>query len=257
MPYYSWRGVDLTATIKKGRLFARSYDHLDQLLLKRQIALLDGKVVRQLIPQPIRLAHTAQFFNRFSVLINAGVLVPDALSIVGDQLSNPQLQEIVHESARQVTEGIALSAAMKEYPLLFNNLMVQLVNAGEESGRLPQALRGICDYIENTQQFQRQVRAALMAPLITIIFFITITSLIFTVIMPRFVDIFASMNQEVPPLTKKLLAISAFTTSGAMGIVVLSTALFIFIVYRLSKKGRGKQFKDSLLLHIPLVNRIV
>ncbi len=256
MPYYYWRGVALTGNYKKGRLFARSQEHLDQLLLKRHIALIKCKKLKQLFAKPIRLSHIAQFINRLSVLITAGVFLPDALSIVGDQIDHPQLQEIINSIGEQVQSGESFASALKQYPKQFNYLMVQTISAGEESGNLPVALEGLCEHINGMQEFYRKVRNALMTPLITVIFFLMITTLIFTVIMPRFVDIFASMQQEIPISTQRLLAVSAFMTSYGMLLLVSVLLIIFFILNRVTKFGLGQRIKNKTIMRIPIINSI-
>ena len=257
MPYYRWRGIELTGKIKKGRLFASSLEHLDELLIKRQIALLSGNSVRQWVKKPIRLADKAQLFRQLATLIDAGVLVPDALAIVANQLDRPQLQEIVHNVVTMVHEGESLSDALGRYPQVCNQIMIQLIRAGEESGKLGQTLDMLCSHIAATQDFYRRLRSALLLPAITLIFFLGIVLIIFTVIMPNFIDIFSSMQQSVPPLTQKLLAISLFLRSYAMGLIISLFSLGIIILWRLTRRGTGRWMLDWFLVHLPIVGSML
>lgn len=257
MPYYYWRGVELTGTIRKGRLFARSQEHLDTLLLKREIALLKCSSCRQWFSRPIFLSHKIQFFNRFAVLIDAGVSVPESLALVADQLDHPGFQEIVYDVHVRVREGGSLSDTMQLYPELYSSIIIQLVRAGEESGSLPQALDGICAHLHATQDFYSRLRSALMVPFITILFFLAIVMIIFTVIMPRFIEIFASFNKELPPITKRLLAMSNFMMSG--GSIILFSLLIIggWFLWRITRRGSPARIKEYILLHTPLVGTII
>ncbi len=257
MPYYHWKGVTLTGAMKKGTLFGRNSDHLDQLLLKRQIALVAHKPKKYLIQQSINLGHKAEFFRQLSILIDAGVLVPDALTIVGDQLDHPQLQEVVHAVAIRVHEGVSLSDALSAYPTIFNEIMIQLVRAGEESGSLGKSLDGICGHLLATQDFYTRIRAALLLPIITLSFFLVIVLLIFIIVLPHFSDIFASMKQEMPPLTKTLLALSAFMASTKMIVVVLGVAIFALLFFKLTQHGRGRVWRDAVILRIPFIGSLV
>lgn len=257
MPYFYWRGVELTGNIRKGKLFARSQEHLDQLLFKREIALLKCKTTVQWFARPIFLSHKAEFFKRLAVLIDAGVLVPDALALVADQLDHIRLQEIVYDLARQVTEGNSLSNAMQQYDFIFSVIMIQLVRAGEESGNLAQALDGICNYLKANQDFYSRLRSALTVPLITLTFFFVIMLIIFTVIMPRFVEVFASFNQELPPLTKQLLEVSNFIMSSSMVIMVLFLVITSYVVWRIAQRGIMRRAKEYLFLYTPLVGTII
>jgi len=257
MPYYRWHGVDIVGGHKKGLLFARSVEHLDALLMTREIALLTHKPQRQWMKKTIRMRDKLQFFRQLSVLIDSGVLLSDALGIVGDQLNHPPFQEMVHAIAVQVQEGVSLSGAFTAYPQVVDSITIQLIRAGEESGRMTEALEAISGHMAASQDFYSRVRSALFLPVITLIFFLAIMMMIFVLIMPRFIDIFASMQQEIPPLTKHILAVSEFMRSPWMGIMVLAGGLLSILGWRLTRRARGRRILDTLLLHLPLIGPIM
>ncbi len=257
MPYYRWRGVDLIGRNKRGTLFARSAEHLDELLLKRQVALLSCKQQRQWVKRPIGLLHRLQLFQQLTTLIDAGIVIPDALLIVANQTEHPQLQEKMHQVAQMVIAGVSLSDALAQTGTIASPIIIQLIKAGEESGTLPSSLDAICAHLAATQDFYQRLRSALLLPAITLLFFFVIIMIIFTVIMPRFVDIFASMQTEVPPLTQSLLAISAFVQSAAMGLIIAIGALCIVVLWRITRKGKARKLLDALLLKLPFVGSIL
>lgn len=257
MPYYHWKGVTITGQMKKGKLFAQTLDHLDQLLLKREIALISGRPATQWIKRSISIQDRAQLFAQLATLIEAGVLIPDALSIVANQIDRVELQEIMHEVARQVNEGEQLSIALEGYPEVANQIMIQLIRAGEQSGTIAYALNALSSHLIATNDFYRRMRSALMLPIITILFFLAILLLIFVGIMPRFIDVFASMGKEIPPLTKKMLFISQFLRSSMMGVSVALLALFALLSWRLTRKGRGRRILDSILIRMPFIGSLL
>ncbi len=257
MPYYRWRGVNLMGTIKRGVLFARSAEHLDELLLKRQLALLSHKQMRQWISRPIKLSNRLQLFQQLATLIDAGVLIPDALLIIANQTEHPQLQEKMHTVAQMVIAGISLSDALEDTGAIASPIIIQLIKAGEESGKLPLSLDAICAHLSATQDFYRRLRSALMLPAITLLFFFVIIVIIFTIIMPRFIEIFTSMQAEIPPLTQTLLSISAFMRSSAMGLIVAIGTLIALVMWRITRKGKPRRILDSALLKTPVVGELL
>ena len=257
MPYYRWRGVDLAGAVRRGTIFARSNDHLDELLLKRQIALLSCKPVRQWIVPPIRLSNRLQLFQQLATLIDAGVLIPDALLIVANQTEHSQLQEKMHQVAQMVIAGMSLSDSLAQTGTVASPIIIQLIKAGEESGKLPLSLDAICAHLSATQDFYRRLRSALMLPAITLLFFLIIILVIFTVVMPRFIEIFSSMQAQVPPLTQNLLAISAFIQSPMMGLILAVGALGVLIAWRVTRRGKPRRLLDKALLHIPIAGDLL
>ncbi len=186
MPYFSWSGVNMVGDWHKGKRFAKSTDHLDSLLFRQGIALIKNKPVRwRLFQSSIKRADLLVFFEQLSVLINAGILVPQALSLVGDQLSNPQLQEVVHRLSDAVQEGNTLSDAMAQHKKIFDPMTIQHIKIGEESGNLSAALKSLCTSLCMTQNFYNQIRSALVMPMIGVLFFVVIAGIIFVVIIPQ------------------------------------------------------------------------
>lgn len=257
MPYYYWKGVTITGQIKKGKLFAQTLEHLDELLLKREVALMQAKPAKQWIKKSISITDRAKLFAQLATLIEAGVLIPDALSIVANQVDNLELQEIMHEVAQQVSQGTQLSDALEPYSQVANQIMIQLIRAGEQSGNIDYALNALSAHLMATGDFYRRIRSALILPLITIIFFVAILLIIFIVIMPRFISVFTSMAKEIPPLTQKMIWISEFITSPAMGLSLAILALLGVLGWRFTRAGRGRRLLDRMLLGLPFIGSLL
>lgn len=257
MPYFKWSGVDILGVWHKGRLFAPSITHLDNLLLQRGIALLKSQPSKlSFFTRAISLQDTIQIFRQLAVLLDAGVLLPQALSLVADQINNPRLQEVIHTLADHVHAGIALSTVMQNYPTIFTIDMIQHVKVGEESGELVLALDALTTSLEMTHDFYTQLRSVLLLPLITLGFFVCIAGIIFTMIIPRFADFFASTQQEIPQLTKMLLRMSMFMRSWYMVCsIILLFGLFMLMRWY-TKRDAGKYKLLALCMKIPGIKTI-
>ena len=240
---------------KTGKTFARSTEHLDVLLFKRQIALIATKQQRdRIVHLPVSLAHQAAFFRQLSVLVSAGVLLPDALTIVSEQIANRELQEIVHAISLAVQEGTAFSSALSGYPNLFDAVTVQLIKAGEDAGNLPQALDALCDHLQTTHDFYARLRAALLLPLLTVLFFVFIATVIFVVVIPRFQDLFASLGAQIPTFTRVLFIISSFIRSWYFVVSLIGIAFLIGTAWALRKKYN--KWWASVVLQLPFIGTI-
>ena len=96
MPYYQWRGVDIVATIHKGSLFAQSPEHLAQVLAKKDIYLLNAHVIKPRFSlKPITQSDRTAFFRQLATLLEAKVMLPQALALVSEQTDNQRLQAII------------------------------------------------------------------------------------------------------------------------------------------------------------------
>ncbi len=255
MPYFQWRGVDIIGSSKNGKTFARSVEHLDALLFKRQIALISSKQQRQrIVHLPINLAQKAAFFRQLSVLVSAGILLPDALTIVSEQIDNRELQEIVHTMSLAVQEGFSLSSALAQYPNLFDAVTVQLVQAGEDAGNLPQALNALCEHLQTAHEFYARLRAALLLPLLTVLFFVFIALVIFVAVIPRFQDLFTSLRAPVPSFTKFLLRVSVFIRSWRFPVLLAGITVCVGAAWAMRKQY--SQWWAAVVLRLPFVGPI-
>jgi len=259
MPYFQWRGVDLTAATRRGLTFARSVEELDRHLFEEQsIALLSSKPARQRWRGGrIRLRYLVHCFRQLAVLTGTGVLLPEALVIVAGQAQHPRLREVMHTVADEVASGELLSSVMARYPHLFSAIVIQLISVGEESGSLAGALDAVSSHLERTDDFYSRLRGALMLPIITLVFFSAIATVIFVLIIPYFADLFASMNHELPFITRMLIGVSRFMRSwsvvGALGAAVV-TMLGLALAGR---RPAGKRVVDALVLRVPIVGDLL
>lgn len=257
MPYFSWSGIDLKGNIHKGRLFARSQQELDSLLFKQEIALLSCNQTRKRFAlKRVSIDQKIRFFSQLSQMLNSGVLMPDALMVIGSQMHHAQFQAIVSRIAQSVYEGKSLSQALAEHSI-FDPLMIKMVAVGEESGRLASCVSMLAEYLEMKAEFSKKLRAALLVPAISLAFFGIISMVIFVFIVPQFVSMFASVKQELPALTRHLLSLSALLRSSVALIWFGIIALSAFIFNRMIKTEQGQALWDSFLLKVPFIGSLI
>lgn len=258
MPHFRWRGIALDGQTRTGTLFASSQQDLDILLFKRDIALIESQSVKKRwIIRSVPRSITIDFFRNVSVLLDAGVLLPDALNIVQRQREHPYFQEIIHTIVIHVNAGKSLSQALQEYPSLFTPLMVQMVYVGQEAGTLGAVLAMLADYLDAMLSFHKQIRSAALMPCITLLFFIVIASVIVVGIIPQFVALFASFNQELPVLTRGLLTISNFMCSRAMVPIIIVFFIVIALIKNYISSYEGKKKWALWVMRMPGIKILV
>ena len=127
------------------------------------IALLSARKTISFFKRWVPQALVIQFFQELSVLLDAGILLPDALEILANQFSHPGFQEITQDLASQVRRGVALHQAMSGYPKLFQGYMVHMVATGHESGKLAYALAMLAEHLQFLHTYRTAIRSALLA----------------------------------------------------------------------------------------------
>jgi len=258
MPYFKWVGVNLAGATRKGKTFAQSQQDLDAMLFKRDVALLRCNPCRpSLFLKPINLKQKIHFFRQLSILLHSGILLPEALTLINEQLDHPRLQEVAHNVANDVSSGLLLSDSLKKFPDLFSPVMVQMVHVGTEAGILAESLLMLSDYLESQHEFRKKMRAAILMPALTLLFFFIIALLIFIVIIPRFTMLFSAANQQLPPLTRKLMAISKFMHSWYALMALMVMGIMAFIARAYARSSDGRWYLDALALRLPITADVV
>jgi|GEM_PF-2914184 len=258
MPYYKWNGVNLAGESVRGRLFACSQQELDGQLFKKQIALLSSRRVRSyLFFARVNDAQRLDVFRQLVVLINAGVLLPEALSIVAQQTHHAVLEESMHIITLYVREGNLLSDALRFHPAIADVLTVHLMNVGERSGTLGSALEAVCAHLQARHEHYRDMRSALTVPCVTLVFFILVSLAIIVFVIPQFASMFTTFGRDVPALTKMLMRMSAYITSVSLIWLMAGVIMIIGSLCLLKNTKNGKFAWERLIMHTPYVGRLV
>lgn len=260
MPYYAWKGVTLTGDFEKGRLFCRSLQELDQQLLKHDVALLQSREfsLHWWQKSSISMHLKLQFFRQLATLITSGVFLSQALDIVSQGMSsNVRFQKIITELADEVQQGISFATALARHPQVFDTFMIQMAEVGGQTGSLASALTVLCHQLDRKRDWHTRIRSALLLPVFTFLFFLSVATLLVVCIIPRFVSLFEIHNAELPYATKKLIALSEVMSSYYFFIGVVLTCLCIGILYRYVQYGKGKAFVDANMLRIPLIGDLI
>ncbi len=249
MPYYAWQGVRLDGSLCKGKLFAAHERELDTKLFKQRIALLKCAAMRRpLLSRSVRSKDIISLFRQVGSLVKSGILVADALQVVGMQQMSLATQYMLHEIASAVDEGASLSSVLKRYPLCGNQIG-HYIAVGEEVGNLGKALILISRYLERQHRFKAQIRKAFIVPAVTFFFFVGVLLLLFLWMIPYFAHTMHAMGKQLPSATRTLLAIS----DGVKHYGLLSGVGF-FVGYGMWRIGVKQTHKQTLFYLIPGVN---
>jgi type II secretion system protein F len=196
-------------------------------------------------------------FNRqLADLVAAGVPLVKALSIIVNQIHDPKLHEIVADICKAVQGGDTLAKAMQRHPKVFNTLSVAMVRAGETGGMLHEVLTRLADFSENEAELRGKVFSSLAYPAVMVFAGIIVIIVLLTVVIPRIITVFSSLNQELPAITVILITITSFLTNywwvGLSGIAVA-----VLLGRQFLKTKEGLRLFHTVLLKIPVMGDIV
>lgn len=199
----------------------------------------------------IKIDDLVVFARQMATMVEAGVPMVQSLSILSEQSDKVELKRIILDVHDQVESGKSLSEALDKYKHIFSTFFVSMIHAGESSGRLDEILDRLATYIEKTSALQKKVKAAMVYPAIVSIIALLITSGMLTFVIPKFADIFASLNAPLPTPTRLLIALSLFMRHYLVVIIIvliIAGALFT----RLINTKRGRLWFDTKTLTVPV-----
>lgn len=257
MPYFNWTGIDWFGNISNGTQFARSELEISDILLSQEIGLIEAKLKRHTsIFNPIRLTEKVQFFKELALLLESGILLPKALNIIEKQIEHSKFKYIIKEIYLDISQGISINDSIIYYNDVFDNLTIQIIKTGSESGNLANSLKLLSEHLEKRQLFLNKLRSALILPIMTFSLFIFITGLIFVTVIPSFSSILSSSGQELSLITKLLFNLSEFLKNNVI-LIFGSFILFLIFINQILKNKNFKYKLDPILLKVPLVGRII
>jgi type IV pilus assembly protein PilC len=201
----------------------------------------------------IKSEDMCQFARQLSVLLSSGVTLLRSLEIVSAQTQSRKLNQLLIDVTNNVKEGLSLTEALAKYPRIFSSLWIGLIDTGEASGNLAQVLDKLASYLEMRQEFVRKITSALVYPAILTIAGAGAVFFFMTFIMPKFQEMFTSMNIELPVMTQILFGVSTFIQSNILFIIGGLSALVVGLK-QWSYTDGGRNAIDRLQLAIPGFN---
>ncbi|MDN5939944.1 MAG: type II secretion system inner membrane protein GspF, partial [Salinisphaera sp.] len=194
------------------------------------------------------------FTRQVATLAHAGMPMEEALKAVAEQTEATRAQRVIIGVRSQVVEGQTLAAALGHFPASFNDLYRATVAAGEQSGRLDEVLEGLADYVEDQQAMRQKVLGALLYPAFLTIVAVAIVVGLLATVVPNLVRVFQSINAELPPLTRALIAMSDFLRGWGWALGLALAAAIIASVYGM-RQPHIRYRVHRQILALPLVGR--
>lgn len=206
---------------------------------------------RRMLTRSVSTKETILFTKQLGILLKSGVQLLQALELLLDHFSG-RLGSILSQIKDDIKEGTALAKSLKKYPEVFDTVYVQLVRAGEASGKLELILDRLVEYMERRQESADRLKSALRKPLLQLGVALCVVTFLLIVAVPQMAEVFSSFDRELPWPTRVLMAISDFILAHyiiLIGLIVIVVALFL---YWKSTPSGARQF-DQLILRLPLI----
>ena len=259
MPF-QWEGTDRKGNKVKGKSMA-STEAAVRADLRRQ-----GVVPTRIRKQRDKLfsagakittADIAIFSRQLATMLAAGIPLVQAFEIVGNGHENAAMQKLILAVKADVEGGSALAEALAKHPLHFDDLFVNLVEAGEQAGALETLLEKIATYKEKTEAIKKKIKKALTYPAAVLVVAFVVTAILLIFVIPSFEDLFRGFGADLPSFTRMVIDLSAFVrTQGVYLATIIGAAIGAFIYFK--KRSRAfRHFLDRLMLKVPIIGPIM
>jgi type IV pilus assembly protein PilC len=207
----------------------------------------------------VKVGDLVTFSRLFATMIDAGLPLVQCLEILGTQQKNPVFGAILKDVRNQVEQGSSFSDALRRHPRVFDELFVNLVQAGEAGGILDSIMNRLAVYMEKRQKLIRQVRGAMGYPTVVFCIAIGVMAVMLTFVIPAFENMFAEFGggpEALPWITRVMVALSHSFVSYLPLLVVLLVGLGTGFRYLL-KMPKGRRAVDALLLKLPIMGPVL
>jgi type II secretory pathway component PulF len=206
---------------------------------------------RKLLRRGVSLKDKIFFTKQLAVLLRAGVPLVQALELLVEQTQGP-LKEIVISLKDGIKEGRSLADGLSRYPDAFDSIYIQLVRAGEATGKLETILERLTDFLERREELRKKVSAALRYPIFQLIMIFLVVIGLLAFVVPQIVSVFQGQNLTLPLPTRIMMGASAFVLNHYILLFLLvATLIGLFYVWKSTPNGAYQL--DSLKLKLPIL----
>lgn len=204
----------------------------------------------------VSLRDLCFFAEQLATLLNGGVPLVRALSLLGEHASSKGLHQALAQVTRDVASGTALYKSLERHPRVFDTLWVSLVQAGEMGGQLPKVLKQIANYLSAQAELQGKIITALAYPAVLAAMSLGVLAFFIIKIVPVFAEIFNSFQVKLPPLTLLIIAISNLLVHNFALLVFIAIGVwFAWSAY--TSTDAGKQFKWNTIFGVPFFGEFI
>src|ERR687883_154544 len=248
MPTYVFKGRNRFGEVLVGERVADNREILRQLLRREQVTLTSVKEKGREVAVPklakkgkVKTKDLAIFARQFSVMIDAGLPLVQCLDILSQQQESKHFAMVLTQTRQDVEEGSTLAAAMARHPKVFDQLFVNMIEAGEAGGILDLILQRLSSYIEKIVKLRRDVVSAMIYPAAVIVIAIAVIAVIMVFVIPSFQNIFTGLlgpGEQLPLPTRVVVGISEFL-AGIGGLLILGVIVAVVLALRFYYKTPG------------------
>lgn len=263
MPIYNYIVKDLSGVEHKGTIETADEHSVSRILSKKSLIVIS---IKEKKGNPANILN--KFLNKISftqvviitrqlaTMIEAGLVLSEALDILESQQTNKKLKDVLGEVSRDVKSGLDLASALRKHPEAFPALYCNLIKAGESSGKLDDVLIQMATSLEKDREFRSRIRGAMIYPIVITIMMILVGGVMIFFVIPKLTSLYSQSNIDLPLPTKILIGTSDFFL-GYWWMILIFIVVGGIAFRRWTSTPSGKYIFDRFLLRVPVVNKVI
>lgn len=264
MKKFKYSARDVQGKIMTGEIEARDAESVTDILHDRGLIVvsikegmgIDFERLAEINIGGVPMKEKVVFMRQMSTMVGAGLPLTRALEVMVQQAGNPFFKRVLKEVLTSVQSGKSLSDSFRAQEEIFDEVTLNLIEAGEESGKLEIILERLATELEEKNTLSSKLKSAMIYPIIILVVIVVVVILMMVVLVPSMATIYGDFGAELPLVTRILMDMSSFFLSYWWAILVVISVLIIGGKYYLGS-AKGKRNWDKLVLKIPVVGSIV
>ena len=256
---FQWEGTDSRGKRVKGRTIAANEAAVRAELRNQGVVPLKVRKQSVLFQKKgkVTAGDIAIFSRQLATMLSAGIPLVQAFEIVGNGHDNPAMQKLIMAVKQDVEGGSALAEALSKHPLHFDDLFVNLVEAGEQAGALETLLDKIATYKEKTEAIKKKIKKALTYPAAVLAVAVIVTTILLIFVIPEFESLFQGFGADLPAFTRMVIDLSEFIREKGWAVLIVVVGAVWGYIYMHKRSKKLREFQDRMMLKAPIVGQIL
>jgi type IV pilus assembly protein PilC len=258
---FKYKALDQAGKKKEGTIDALNKTVAIAALQRRSLIVVslkgdeDKSIFRGTFLDRVPLRDVVIMSRQLATLFSSQVSALKAFTLLSENAENKMLAGQLRQIGDDLQAGSSISDALSKYPDTFSEFYVNMVKAGEESGKLNENFEYLAQYLDRQYNLTSKTRNALIYPAFVIVVFISVMILMFTMVIPNLAQLLLESGQEIPIYTRIIIGISNFLVNyGIFILIIVVMAVMYFFWYR--RNENGKEYIDNIKISVPLIGNL-
>jgi type IV pilus assembly protein PilC len=256
---YVWEGTDKKGKRIKGKMLAVSEAAVKADLRRQGVLAKKVRKESQLFKsnKKVDAADIALFARQLATMLQAGIPMVQCFDIIGNGHEKPSVQKLVLAIKSDIESGTSLHEALGKHPLYFDDLFVNLVEAGEQAGALETLLDKVATYKEKTEALKKKIKKALFYPAAVLAVAVIVTVILLIFVIPQFESLFKGFGADLPAFTQMVINLSKYVQESGIYIAMVAGGAGYAFFYFKKRSRPMRRTLDRMLLQAPVIGPII